>query len=112
MKPLASFTLGDGVLAQILHLQILPEHFPDASIHSALESCRAETSTEVGKAGWFLLSGFLALCGWGAVRGQRECATADSKGRCSDNTGLFPVEDRGDTQVEGEAPGHVVGVTV
>ena len=63
---------------------------------------------------WARLGGssFLALCGWGAVRGQRERATADSKGRCSDNAGLLPVEDRDDAQVEGKAPGHVVDVTI
>lgn len=57
-------------------------------------------------------SSFLALCGWDAVRGQREHATAGSKCRCSDNTGLLPVEDRDVAQVGEEAPGHVVDVMI
>lgn len=57
-------------------------------------------------------SSSLALCGWGAVRGQRERAAAGSKGRCSGNAGLLPVEDRDDAQVEEEALGHVVGVAI
>lgn len=58
-------------------------------------------------------SSFLALCGWDAVRGQREHATVKSKCRCSDNTGLLPLEDRDVAQVEEEAaPGHVVDATI
>lgn len=61
---------------------------------------------------WKMLgnSSFWALRGWGVVRGQKEQAIADSKCSRSGHTGLSPVEDGGDTQVDGAAPGHVVAV--